>query len=58
VISAANVPGTSSDDSSDDPSESPGDTASQGGGSGDSKGSGGNAPTASDEALAAAGLCT
>ncbi len=55
VISAANVPGTSS---SDDDEESPTDTASQGGGGRGGKGRGGNAPTASDEALAAAGLCT
>ena len=55
VISAARIPGTSSDEASEAPDD--GETASQGGGSG-AKGSGGNAPTASDEALAAAGLCT
>jgi LCP family protein required for cell wall assembly len=53
VISAGNVPGTSDDD----PAETGSDTASQGGGSSDA-GDGGNAPTASDEALQAAGLCT
>ncbi len=56
VISAAKIPGTSSDEPSESPDD--GETASQGGGSTGSKGSGGNAPTASDEALAAAGLCT
>ena len=53
VISAGNVPGTSDDD----PADTGSDTASQGGGS-SGEGDGGNAPTASDEALQAAGLCT
>ncbi len=55
VITAGSVPGTSGSESEDD---SPGDTASQGGGSGDGSGDGPRVPTASDEALAAAGLCT
>ncbi|MBF4163642.1 LCP family protein [Nocardioides sp. CBS4Y-1] len=60
VISAASVPGQSdpsespSESASESPSESP-SASSSGGAKG---GNGGNAPTASNEALAAAGLCT
>lgn len=53
VISAGNVPGTSAEDESE---QATGDPA--GGGDETAGGNGGNAPTASDEALAAAGLCT
>ena len=55
VISAGNIPGTSEEDEGEQAGT---DTASQGDGPSGSKGNGGNAPTASDEALAAAGLCT
>lgn len=53
VITAGSVPGASGSEGSE-----PGDTALQGGGSGDGDGDGPDVPTASDEALAAAGLCT